>query len=299
MLPVLRISLLLSVPEKLVLSKGLSFIPTAKDLTNFEILSDFNLFTHKLRKCINPPCTNPCTDGFPLYRHDNNMNTKPSLLSTYPQFEGALNSIKNQLSELPTHQSNTPGIRPIVSCCQSPTENISQFVDFWLQPHVKMLPSFLRDSSQFIAEIEQLVIPPHSLLVTIDVTSLYTNIPHKEGIKSCHNAFIKLESTNPQQPPAETLTNLLEIVLKNNVFEFNGKCYKQLFGTAMGSKTAPSYANTFLGNLENKFLTPNLLSLYTIGVILTTSSWYSPTPRRVGFVHESYEPITSIYEIYF
>ena len=117
-----------------------------------------------------------------------------------------------------------------------------------------MLPSFLRDSSQFITEIEQLVIPPHSLLVTIDVTSLYTNIPHKEGIKSCHNAFIKLESTNPQQPPAETLTNLLEIVLKNNVFEFNGKCYKQLFGTAMGSKTAPSYANTFLGNLENKFL---------------------------------------------
>ena len=97
----------LSVPEKLVLSKRLSFIPTAKDLTNFEILSDFNLFTHKLRKCINPPCTNPCTDGFPLYCHDNNMNTKPSLLSTYPQFEGALNSIKNQLSELPTHQSNT------------------------------------------------------------------------------------------------------------------------------------------------------------------------------------------------
>ena len=149
---------------------------------------------------------------------------------------------------------NPPGIQPIVSYCQSPTENISQFVDFWLQPYIKTLPSFLRNSSQFIAEIEQLTISPHSLLVTIDVISLYTNTPHKEGIKSCHDEFIKFESTNPQQPPAETPTNLLEIVLKATVFEFNGKCYKQLLGTAMGSKTAPSYANTFLGNLENKFL---------------------------------------------
>ena len=146
------------------------------------------------------------------------------------------------------------GIRPIVSSCQSPTENISQFIDFWLQPHVKTLNSFLRDSSQFIIEVENLNIPVNSLLVTIDVTSLYTNIPHNEGIKACHEAFLKLENQNIQQPPAEILTDLIEIVLKNNTFEFNGKCYKQLFGTAMGTKLAPAYANTFLGNLEDKFL---------------------------------------------
>ena len=31
-------------------------------------------------------------------------------------------------------------------------------------------------------------------------------------------------------------------MLKNNTFEFNDKYYKQLYGTAMGTKTAPSYA---------------------------------------------------------
>ena len=170
---------------------------------------------------------------------------------------------------------NPPGIRPIVSCCQSPTENISQFVDYWLQPHVKTLPSFLRDSSQFIAEIEQLDVPPNSLLVTIDVTSLYTKIPNKEGLQACHEAFISLENTNLQQPPAEVLTNLLEIVLKNNVFEFDGKCYKQLSGTA----TAPAYANTFLGNLENKFLNNNLS---TTKGILMISLWYSPIPLNIS-----------------
>ena len=40
-------------------------------------------------------------------------------------------------------QKNPMGIRPIVSSCESPTENISQFIDFWLQPLMKALPSYL------------------------------------------------------------------------------------------------------------------------------------------------------------
>ena len=99
-------------------------------------------------------------------------------------------------------------------------------------------------------------------MVTIDVKSLYTNIPHNEEIKACLAAFISLERTNPQQPPAEILTNL-EIVLKNNTFEFNNKCYKQLYGTAMGTKLAPAYANTFMKYIEDKFLSQqHLVPLY-------------------------------------
>ena len=158
---------------------------------------------------------------------------------------------------------NPMGIRPIVSSCESPTENISQFVDYWLQLHTKLSHSYLKDTSQFISEIEQLTIPPNATMVTIDVKSLYTNIPHNEGIKACLVAFISLERTNPQQPPAEILTNLLEIVLKNNTFEFDNKCYKQLYGTAMGTKLAPTYVNTFMGYIEDKFLSQqHLVPLY-------------------------------------
>ena len=45
---------------------------------------------------------------------------------------------------------NPMGIRPIVSSCNSITEPISQFVDKWLQTYVHKLPSYLKDSSQFI-----------------------------------------------------------------------------------------------------------------------------------------------------
>ena len=44
----------------------------------------------------------------------------------------------------------------------------------------------------------------------------------------------------------------IDIVLKNNTFEFNGQFYLQLIGTAMGTKMAPTYANLVLGYLETK-----------------------------------------------
>ena len=51
-----------------------------------------------------------------------------------------------------------------------------------------------------------------------------------------------------------TLITLLEIILKNNTFEFNNKCYIQLQGTAMGTRLAPAYANIFMSKLEETIL---------------------------------------------
>ncbi len=39
-----------------------------------------------------------------------------------------------------------------------------------------------------------------------------------------------------------------------NNFNFNGKNYLQVGGTAMGTRLAPSYANIFMGRLEQKIL---------------------------------------------
>ena len=42
----------------------------------------------------------------------------------------------------------------------------------------------------------------------------------------------------------------LTLILENNNFCFNGKYYKQIKGTAMGTKVAPVYATLTLGYLE-------------------------------------------------
>ena len=78
-----------------------------------------------------------------------------------------------------------PG-RPICNTINTPTMNLSKWVDMQLQPLVKKPPSYLKDDNDFLRKIDNLnktqTIPPNAILVTWDVKSLYTNIPHKEGL---------------------------------------------------------------------------------------------------------------------
>ena len=127
-------------------------------------------------------------------------------------------------------------IRPIVSSCDSAMENISQFIDYWLQPIMKSLPSYLKDALQRINELKEISVEPDTILVTVDVKSLYTCIPHDEGIAACKEALNSTLKSNPERPDISILICLLKIVLKNNTFEFDNEFYKQLQGTAMGTK---------------------------------------------------------------
>ena len=47
---------------------------------------------------------------------------------------------------------------------------------------------------------------------------------------------------------------MAELVLKNNIFEFNSKTYQQKSGTAIGTKFAPPYVCIYMDEVELKFL---------------------------------------------
>ena len=147
--------------------------------------------------------------------------------------------------------ANPPG-RPIVSSTRAPTERISAFVDIQLKPIVQSLPSFVRDTKDFISGLQELPpLPPDALLFTLDVVGLYNNIPHKDGLEACR---IFLDRRQQQHPPTSDIINLAELVLNLNSFAFEDSHYLQVHGTAMGTRMAPSYANLFMGNLEKKIL---------------------------------------------
>jgi hypothetical protein len=86
-------------------------------------------------------------------------------------------------------------------------------------------------------------LPENTMIATIDVCRLYTNIPMNEGIEAVTEA---LDEMDDKTVSSEFLSRLLELVLKKNIFELNGQLYKQLIGTAMGTKCAPNYSNIFL-----------------------------------------------------
>ena len=93
-------------------------------------------------------------------------------------------------------------------------------------------------------------LPEGALLVTLDVSSLYTfNIPIEEGVRASAKAL--LHHRDPQDKPAtHEIVKLLRLVLHCNNFEFNCEHFLQTSGTAMGTKVAPSYANIFMADLE-------------------------------------------------
>ena len=149
------------------------------------------------------------------------------------------------------HKPGNPG-RPIVSSNSHPTERISHFVDYYLQPLVHKLPSFVKDTNDFLNKLLTIsTLPANSLLVTLDVSSLYTNIPHNEGIYACDHF---LTTASHKTIPTTKLCDLIRMILNFNNFTFNNNHYLQIHGTAMGTKMAPSYANLFLGYFEAKAL---------------------------------------------
>lgn len=85
------------------------------------------------------------------------------------------------------------GIRPIVSTVNSPTANLAEFLDHYLQPIMQGLPAYLKDTTQFLKEITEIETTRHTWLVTVDVKSLYTNIPNDEGIQACYEAWLQQE----------------------------------------------------------------------------------------------------------
>ena len=87
----------------------------------------------------------------------------------------------------------------------------------------------------------------------MDVVSSYTNIPIIEAIRAVRE-FLKIHRPGNLKPSNESLCELLEAVLTINCFQFNGVNYIQVGGTAMGTKVAPSLANIFMADFEEKFV---------------------------------------------
>jgi len=95
----------------------------------------------------------------------------------------------------------TPVGRPITSGCDSPTEMISSFVDHLLQPIAQRQALYPKDTTDFLNFIsEKTKLPKNTILVTMDVTSLYTNIPQEEGITTVCEAYEEFYRENPPIP---------------------------------------------------------------------------------------------------
>ena len=107
--------------------------------------------------------------------------------------------------------------RSIVAGNDRPTEGISSIVDSLLQPIAKSQKSYLKDTTDFVNFIERRNLPGDVFLVSLDVTSLYTNIPQEEGINTVCKAYQTFYGENTPIP-TQSLRRILKLILQENLF---------------------------------------------------------------------------------
>ena len=173
--------------------------------------------------------------------------------------ENIANGLKNPSPRTPLfyispkiHKDDNPS-RP-VSSINCHTANISKYVDYHLQPIVKQIPSYVKDTDNFITKINAVKsVPKNSYLVTMDVRSLYTNTPNAEGKSAIKRAF---DNYTKKTTTTKVITTSLTLILTLNNFVFDCIHYLQIKGCAMGTICAPAYANIFMANFELKYIYP-------------------------------------------
>lgn len=119
------------------------------------------------------------------------------------------------------------------------------------------LPSYLRDTGDFIEQLSKTRIDQEIqdiYLITMDVVSLYTNIPHDKGMIAMEH-FLNLRTD--KNPPTLFLLEMISILLYKNFFLFGNEYYLQKQGAAMGSRFSPDYACLFMGYLEERYVWNN------------------------------------------
>ena len=118
--------------------------------------------------------------------------------------------------------------------------------------------SSLKDTIDFLNFIESTKLPENTVLVFVDLTSLYTNIPHKEGVTSVCHAY--KDFCGEKAPiPTKYLREMLYLILTENSFQFCGNNYLQTHGTAMGTKMAVAFANIFMARIEKQILSQSCI----------------------------------------
>ncbi len=117
-----------------------------------------------------------------------------------------------------------------------------------MKPQSHSLLDLHQDTGDFINKLEATQLEENDMLVTIDVSALYTSIPHEEGLSAIHDWMIY------NQVDAAKVRDLARMVLTKNNFKFNNKTYSQVQGTAIGTRMAPNYAIIFMHMLETSLL---------------------------------------------
>ena len=116
--------------------------------------------------------------------------------------------------------------------------------------------SHRKNSKEFSEYIRNITIDDNEVLVSFDVTSLYTNVPIKDTLAIIRDLLGNDKDLDKKTKiPLKTLLEITELLLTRTWFTFNGKIYSQTDGVAMGGPASSVVAEIYMQGHESTALT--------------------------------------------
>ena len=150
-------------------------------------------------------------------------------------------------------------MRPIENTIHTPTTKISNLLDRLIRPifNDKCQETNIIDSASFLARMLKYAkdgrLKPSTLLCTLDIRNLYTMLPQDEALNILMEFLHTHGIRKVQGISLDTIRKLAAIVIKENVFVYGKKIFRQVMGGAMGSSFTLTLANVFMWKWEKEF----------------------------------------------
>ena len=181
------------------------------------------------------------------------------------------------------HQRGNLG-RPVISSVSCHTSKISEYVDYHLQPIIKQIPSYVKYTSVFISKLKSVqTVADNSYLVSLDVKSLYINIPNSEGIKAVKTS---LDNSPRKTIATKVITTFLSLIQSLSNFVFNYINDIQIKGCTMGTICTPSFANIFMDHFKRRYIYPFLQRLSLIYLRFIDDIFFIRTGKKEQLIRK-------------
>jgi len=149
-----------------------------------------------------------------------------------------------------THKTDKP-VRPVINSINAPSYNLSKFLCNLIKSRIDLESKHTcKNSRDFIDSIKGIKIDTNNTLITVDIDNMYSNIPRDEALTALKE---KLEQSDMfSEEEIVDILKMVEEIMKQNYFVWEGKIYYDPKGLPMGGPLSALLAEIYLQKFEKE-----------------------------------------------